>query len=62
MPLFFRVTILVALGIVALIALAVLLKILVVAALIAAVVVAFIAVANAVQRRRSRAIVLNVRR
>jgi hypothetical protein len=62
MPLFFRVTILVAISIVALIALAVLLKILVVAALIAAVVVAFIAVANALQRRRGRAIVVNARR
>jgi len=61
MPLFLKVTAVVAVGIIVLIALAMLLKVIVIAALIAAVIVAGVAIRNLV-RRRSGAITIVQRR
>jgi hypothetical protein len=61
-PLFLKVTAVVAVGIVVLLLLGALLRIIVIAALIAAVVVAGIAIRNAIVRRRHGAITIVQRR
>ena len=62
MPLFLRVTAIVAFAIVALIVLGFILKILMFAALVAALVVGVLAVWNLMRRRRSGAITMTMRR